>query len=252
MGQAMVSLKEFESAESVNESRLRPGNIPARTDFFPKLVGLQRALGAKSFIVFRTTAAGFMNKRKLTLEIANLGTGSQEHISQISDSLTDILLDHLDRSILPVMWYDAEDGGIAHEPTVPSLLHVIDGSSLPFAGIAFPVRLGSTGNGIIMFCGQSLMLDNEIVLEQHVKACQIMVELVAIEERRSAPSETLSEREIACLQLAGDGRISEEIAVKLGLSVHTVNAYLGSATIKLNSVNRIQAIAKAIKLGYIH
>ena len=39
------------------------------------------------------------------------------------------------------------------------------------------------------------------------------------------------------------------IAERLGLSVHTVNAYLGSATIKLDSVNRIQAIAKAIRLG---
>ena len=45
--------------------------------------------------------------------------------------------------------------------------------------------------------------------------------------------------------------ISEEIADHLKLSVHTVNAYLGSATIKLDSVNRIQAIAKAIRLGYI-
>ncbi|MNL83431.1 HTH-type quorum sensing-dependent transcriptional regulator VjbR [compost metagenome] len=75
---------------------------------------------------------------------------------------------------------------------------------------------------------------------------------MTMEERRMMPSESLSDREVACLQLAGDGRISEEIAEKLGLSVHTVNAYLGSATIKLDSVNRIQAIAKAIRLGYIN
>ncbi len=50
---------------------------------------------------------------------------------------------------------------------------------------------------------------------------------------------------------AGDGYTSEEIAEKLGLSVHTVNAYLGSATVKLDAVNRIQAIAKAIRFGYI-
>ena len=78
-----------------------------------------------------------------------------------------------------------------------------------------------------------------------------MTDILSLDERKAAPSETLSEREIACLQLAGDGRISEEIAERLGLSVHTVNAYLGSATIKLDSVNRIQAIAKAIRLGYI-
>jgi DNA-binding CsgD family transcriptional regulator len=51
--------------------------------------------------------------------------------------------------------------------------------------------------------------------------------------------------------MAGDGHISEEIGERLGLSVHTVNAYLGTAATKLDSVNRIQAIAKAIRLGYI-
>ena len=92
---------------------------------------------------------------------------------------------------------------------------------------------------------------SDMIVELHVRSCQIMIDLLSLDERRVAAAEALSEREIACLQLAGDGRISEEIAEKLGLSVHTVNAYLGSATIKLDSVNRIQAIAKAIRLGYI-
>ena len=248
----MGYLNKAEGFEPSSELRHRGVNAASLTDFFPKLVSLQRALGARMFMVFRANAAGFLNKRKLNLEIENLGGSAQEQISSVLAALEDKLLEHLDQSILPMMWFDGQEGGVAHLPTVSSLISVASDVSLPFAGIAFPVRLGSTGNGIVLFCGQSLMLDNEVVLEQHVKACQIMVDLVALEERRSAPSEALSEREIACLQLAGDGRISEEIAVKLGLSVHTVNAYLGSATIKLDSVNRIQAIAKAIKMGYIH
>ncbi|MGO7623963.1 LuxR C-terminal-related transcriptional regulator, partial [Rhizobium ruizarguesonis] len=47
-----------------------------------------------------------------------------------------------------------------------------------------------------------------------------------------------------CLQLACDGRISEEIADKLGLSVHTVNAYLGSATIKLSVAWQFKALQR--------
>ncbi|MNL25121.1 HTH-type quorum sensing-dependent transcriptional regulator VjbR [compost metagenome] len=78
-----------------------------------------------------------------------------------------------------------------------------------------------------------------------------MTDLLAADEKRMVQAETLSDREIACLQMAGDGHISEEIAERMGLSVHTVNAYLGAATTKLDSVNRIQAIAKAIRLGYI-
>ena len=78
-----------------------------------------------------------------------------------------------------------------------------------------------------------------------------MKDLLVLDERRTAPDDVLSSREVACLQLAGDGLVSEEVAEKLRLSVHTVNAYLATATMKLDSVNRIQAIAKAIRLGYI-
>ena len=67
----------------------------------------------------------------------------------------------------------------------------------------------------------------------------------------SSDAETLNESEIECLQLVGNGMKSEAIGDRLNLSVHTVNAYLGSATTKLNAVNRIQAIAKAIRLGII-
>ncbi len=90
-----------------------------------------------------------------------------------------------------------------------------------------------------------------MIIDLHGRSCQVMTDLLAADERRMLPAESLSDREIGCLQMAGDGYISEEIAEKMGLSVHTVNAYLGAATTKLDSVNRIQAIAKAIRLGYI-
>ncbi len=129
---------------------------------------------------------------------------------------------------------------------------LLDGQQLSFEGIAFPVRLGALGNGYVAFAGSAMDLSNDLVIDQHVRSCHVMMDLLAMDERRSIPAESLSEREVACLQLAGDGQISEEIAERLGLSVHTVNAYLGSATIKLDAVNRIQAIAKAIRLGFIH
>ncbi|WHA42552.1 transcriptional regulator VisR [Agrobacterium larrymoorei] len=223
-----------------------------RSDLFPKLIAMQRSLGAKNFVVFRAIAAGFPNKRKLSCELENWGMNASEQSTRLVQALGDRLLDHLERSLLPVAWKNENDSGFADLPDVPSLLLRVDNDVLAYSGIAFPVRLGTIGNGYIIFCGGNLLLDNELMLEQHIKCSQIMVDLLALDERRVAPSEALSEREVACLQLAGDGRISEEIATKLGLSVHTVNAYLGSATIKLDSVNRIQAIAKAIRLGYIH
>ncbi|MCY1243387.1 LuxR family transcriptional regulatory, chaperone HchA-associated [compost metagenome] len=122
---------------------------------------------------------------------------------------------------------------------------------LAYSGIAFPVRLGAQGNGYVIFAGSYVDASTEQVVDLHGRSCMIMTDLLAADEKRMAPAETLSDREIACLQMAGDGHISEEIAERMGLSVHTVNAYLGAATTKLDSVNRIQAIAKAIRLGYI-
>ena len=224
----------------------------SRSDLFPKLVAMQKLVGARNFVVTKAAASGFPNKKKMTCELENWGMNAAEQSTQFIRAVGDILLDHIETSLLPVIWRNKNAGGFADLPDVPALLRRIENDTLPYAGLALPVRLGTIGNGYIVFCGSNLVLDNEVVIEQHIKCCEIMVDMLALDERKAAPSEALSEREIACLQLAGDGRISEEIAVKLGLSVHTVNAYLGSATIKLDSVNRIQAIAKAIRLGYIH
>ncbi|CUX32435.1 DNA-binding protein with HTH domain [Agrobacterium deltaense Zutra 3/1] len=226
--------------------------VTSRSDLFPKLVSMQKLVGARNFVVTKAAASGFPNKKKLTCELENWGMNAAEQSAQFIRAVGDILLDHIETSLLPVIWRNKNAGGFADLPDVPALLRRIENDTLPYAGLALPVRLGTIGNGYIVFCGTNLVLDNEVVIEQHIKCCEIMVDMLALDERKAAPSEALSEREIACLQLAGDGRISEEIAVKLGLSVHTVNAYLGSATIKLDSVNRIQAIAKAIRLGYIH
>ncbi|EKJ96884.1 LuxR family transcriptional regulator [Bradyrhizobium lupini HPC(L)] len=226
--------------------------VTSRSDLFPKLVAMQKLVGARNFVVTKAAASGFPNKKKLTCELENWGMNAAEQSTQFIRAVGDILLDHIETSLLPVIWRNKNAGGFADLPDVPALLRRIENDTLPYAGLALPVRLGTIGNGYIVFCGTNLVLDNEVVIEQHIKCCEIMVDMLALDERKAAPSEALSEREIACLQLAGDGRISEEIAVKLGLSVHTVNAYLGSATIKLDSVNRIQAIAKAIRLGYIH
>lgn len=247
----MGYIKDSDADNAGNAQVVRSKSAASRSDLFPKLVGMQRALGARNFVVFRAIASGFPNKRKLFCELENWGMNASEQSNRLMQALGDAMLEHIERSILPIVWRGENGSGFADLPDVPSLMPRQENQTLPYAGLAFPVRLGTIGNGYIVFCGGNLLLDNELVLEHHIKSCQLMVDLLALDERRVAPAEALSEREIACLQLAGDGRISEEIATKLGLSVHTVNAYLGSATIKLDSVNRIQAIAKAIRSGYI-
>lgn len=61
----------------------------------------------------------------------------------------------------------------------------------------------------------------------------------------------LTQREIECLAWVSEGKTSGELAEIVGLSEHTVNHYLLSATRKLDSVNRTQAVAKALRYGLI-
>jgi len=61
----------------------------------------------------------------------------------------------------------------------------------------------------------------------------------------------LSGRELDCLGWSAAGKSSEEIAVILALSTHTVNEYLKAAMRKLNAVSRTQAVAIACRLRLI-
>lgn len=235
-----------------NVQYLRMQRASSRSDIFPKLVAMQKNMHARYFSVLRVTGAGLPNKRKLICELDNLGVGAADQQNELVERFGEIFLDHIEMSVLPLVWKGREAASSVDAGGFSSLVRRLEDGSLALSGIAFPVRLGALGNGYVTFLAGAIDLESDMIVDQHVRSCQVMMDLLALDEKRTVPAESLSEREIACLQLAGDGRISEEIAEKLGLSVHTVNAYLGSATIKLNSVNRIQAIAKAIRLGYIH
>ncbi|WP_310296009.1 helix-turn-helix transcriptional regulator [Rhizobium sp. BE258] len=58
-------------------------------------------------------------------------------------------------------------------------------------------------------------------------------------------------REIECLGWAAAGKSSFETAAILRISAHTVNGYMKSAMRKMDVVNRMQAVAKACRLGVI-
>lgn len=58
----------------------------------------------------------------------------------------------------------------------------------------------------------------------------------------------LSRREIECLRWSAAGKSSEEIAIILSLSSHTVTAYLKTAMKKLDVTTRVQAVVMAYRL----
>lgn len=228
----------------------RPPKAMRAADFVSRLQTMQALIGARHFAVLRVTGHGLLSARKLVASLNNWGTDADETARTLLDAYGAPMLSHLEASMLPLVWEGAGEGQFVESGADPFVCR-LPARLLAASGVAFPVRLGAHGNGYVLFTGSFIGLSSDIVIDMHLKSCQMLADMLAGEEKRLAPAEALSERELACLQMAGDGCISEAIAEKMGLSVHTVNAYLGTATTKLDAVNRIQAIAKAIRLGYI-
>jgi DNA-binding CsgD family transcriptional regulator len=69
--------------------------------------------------------------------------------------------------------------------------------------------------------------------------------------RGDGPAVTLSPREAEVLQHVAGGQTNKAIALRLGISEHTVKFHLGSAMTKLGAGSRAEAVATAIRRGLI-
>lgn len=61
----------------------------------------------------------------------------------------------------------------------------------------------------------------------------------------------LTDRQKAVLKLLADGFEDKYIAESLGISVHTVRAFVHKIIFKLEAKNRVHAVCKALRTGII-
>jgi DNA-binding NarL/FixJ family response regulator len=69
--------------------------------------------------------------------------------------------------------------------------------------------------------------------------------------RGEGPAVLLSPREADVLRGVAAGQTNKAIALKLGISEHTVKFHLGGAMTKLGAASRAEAVATALRLGLI-
>lgn len=119
------------------------------------------------------------------------------------------------------------------------------------SGIWCPVHDISGQRGAVSFHGQNMVFSPRNMAEISYIAAHVFSRLAFVRSLDSRIPETLTDREIDCLNWTAAGKTSAEIADILLLSEHTVNHYLNRATKKLNTVNRTQAVAKALRVGLI-
>ena len=208
------------------------------------------SIGADCSFVFRLAPISVRAPTHLTLALSG-GEGAEALAGGFNARFSRAVLSHMEKSLTPLAHGVGESASILNCTAAMEAAGCLPTTAQDMRIIAFPVKLGGLGNGLTLFAGEQLACNSSSVLSLHRKSFQLMKGMLVLDIRETAPRQKLNDRELECLQLAGEGLKSEFIAERLALSVHTVNAYLGTATAKLDSVNRIQAIAKAIRLGYL-
>lgn len=118
-------------------------------------------------------------------------------------------------------------------------------------GAYFPVHDSLGERGAISLSGDRDPFSDEEMVALTFLFIHVFDKVSHLREMDRRPNETLTDREIDCLTWTAAGKTSAEIAEILTLSEHTVNHYLNRATKKLDTVNRTQAVVKAMKSGLI-
>lgn len=124
-------------------------------------------------------------------------------------------------------------------------------TGLSHPGLGLPCTTESGQCGLVLFWGSAIRVaDARALARLHALSCAaFLLSVLGRQERAKLPH--ISKRELECLKLTAKGLTSEEIAEQLSLSVHTTNQYLSSASEKLDAVNRVHAVAKALRFGLI-
>jgi len=116
-------------------------------------------------------------------------------------------------------------------------------------------RAGETGlislarSGTALSAAELAETEAKLVWLAHT-ANGVMGNLVA-QKRLSATVVELTEREREVLRWTAVGKTSAEIAVILGISSRTVNFHITTVMLKLDAVNRTQAVIKAVMSGLL-
>lgn len=117
--------------------------------------------------------------------------------------------------------------------------------------VYLPTHDASGLRGAVSLAGDRDLFSAEETKDLSYIAIHVFDRLAEIRSLDVRVVDALTDREIDCLNWTAAGKTSAEIAEILSLSEHTVNHYLNRATKKLDTVNRTQAVAKALRVGLI-
>ncbi len=234
------------SSKSKKVPAAETGSLDAFESLAIAFAALAAEAGAAEFCVF--TAGPSLSQGRLTPAIDSEFPKVSRASKRLAAKATAALADRLRGSTRPFRW--RRDRRSA-EPEL-HLVDDVDPIGLEGHGFALPLHTASGRNGLVVFIGETIELDDAILLDLQLRAIELFSSLLRAAAPMPKKVRAMSNRELDCLRLTADGKTSEEIAELLNLSAHTANQYLTAAAQKLNAVNRAHAVSKALRLGLIN
>ena len=203
-------------------------------------------LGASDFAIF--TRVGAIERTKLIPILDSSFPDIGDLARAIAGTQGQPLRQHVLVSALPCRWRCATNDRA--EPS-PAICTEIDPVASDRDGLGFPVFAENGRAGIVVMLGHGLAPDNGAVCEAHLDCMAIFSAIERLRTTSDGTSSTITRRELECLRLTARGMTSEEIAAVLRMSAHTANQHLSNAIQKLDAVNRMHGVAKAMRLGLL-
>ena len=121
-----------------------------------------------------------------------------------------------------------------------------DGLAFPLVTLDGQIVMVSLGGEQVEMSSQEFGMISLVATYAIGRAMQLLTET-----ERTIDHIELTPRERECLTWAAAGKSEWEISQILGISEHTSEKHLLNAKFKLGAVNRVQAVAEAIRRGYI-
>lgn len=120
-------------------------------------------------------------------------------------------------------------------------------------GFALPLATLEGEQVVVSFGGEEVDLSPEEAGVVSLVSTIAVGRAIQLSASRPAvvPRPSLTDREKECMRWAAHGKSEWEISRILGISEHTSEKHLLSAKAKLGAANRVQAVAEAIRHGYI-
>lgn len=185
-------------------------------------------------------------------ELARMPAGLRDTYADADAAKVDPVMQHLRVRTAPIAW---SRDTFAQVDQVQKWERYADHGLASGVDIALHV---SPGRHFVLGLGWSGQVVDQQALRQrlaHVQTLAVFAEptayMIATVERTAKQTEALTPRELECLRWASRGLTDELTASVLGLSRRTVAQHVAEAQRKLNSSNRVQAVAIAAASGLL-